>query len=196
MSSNWSAAILGLAVLGFPVVATPQNVVPIRLEGQPLMYMKDGRPRGCGIRIFGFHETAPPGTLQMVDVSVNVHVDSPAAVKLTAANSTISELATGGKPRPVRVASGWVRAENAAATQPLQGKTAAGEDGLSLLYWTDADSVLSIFTAQAEQRSIMIGVRRDQDTAERIYVGPLTMSGAESKQVTQCLRELSASLPR
>ncbi len=188
------AAVFGVALTSIFTTGIAQTVTTLRLDGQPLVYMKDGRPHGCGLRIFGFHEIQPSGRLRMVDVSVNVHTATPASVKLTTADTSFDDMKAGNKPRSARVLAGWIRAQDAISTRPLEGKTAAGDDGLSLLYWTDHDSALAVFAAQAERKTIMIGVRRDGDSHERIYAGHVNLSLDESKQITQCLSELSAGL--
>ena len=180
-----------VASLLFIGLASAQNVHTVRIDGQPLIYIKEGQTRGCGLRMIGGQEPAiSGGDFQMFDVSVNIFLPGHAMVKLVSYNTTPAELSTGKPPRTVRLAHGWIKAPNALATRPKDGKSAEGEDGASLLYNTDVDAVFAILKAQIDGRPINIGLKREGEATERIYAGAIGLSNEETEQLTQCLSEL------
>lgn len=173
-------------------IASAQNVIPTRMDGQPLMYMKDGAVNGCGLRIIGGGQRANSETFDMFDVSINLYREAGAMVKLVAYSTTVAELKSskGREPATTKVTSGWIKAEGSAATDPGQSTATPGSDQNSLLYRTSVDSAIAIFKANIESAPVTIGLRRQGVSTERVYYGKIAMSKEETEQHRACLSEM------
>lgn len=171
-----------------------QNVVVTQINGQPLVYLKDGQPQGCGIRMIGGEGPNHEGVVRMFDVSINLYASAAAVVKVLSYDAKPQPNKHLGMPVAVPVLRGWIKAPNATGTTPVEGKTLAGEDGKSILYVADVDSVMAVFRAQGSAQPVNIGIRRLHENTERIYSGSVAMSEVEQRQVTQCLKELVSAM--
>lgn len=168
-----------------------QNVVEVEFQGQPLMYMKDGKLDGCGVRLVGINASPSPTAIwQIIDISFNIMAPGMATVKLSTHNTTMAAMKSGAKPSYLYVERGWIKAENKNATTPLPGSTfIRGEDKNSVLYVTSVESIFELFNAEQDRQQIYVGIRRRGDTFESIYSGRLALSPQESGEVGKCLKE-------
>lgn len=67
--------------------------------------------------------------------------------------------------------SGWIKGSGNDATTPLGGKTAVGDVGASILYWSDMERAMGVVAAYFRKQSMMIAVRRQGENSENIYSG-------------------------
>jgi hypothetical protein len=186
--SRWTAGLLFGALIFLALHAYGQNADPVRIDGQPLIYLKEGMTHGCGIRFIGFRIVGN-GVANSWDVSVNLYVDGPAMVKGMSYDFNVDQVGTGAKPRPVPIDNAWVKAPNEAAPQPLSG-VHDGQDVGSKIYAILPNSAARLITATLARETIMLGVQRKGDRSDRIAFGQVNLTDAEVKQVDQCLREL------
>lgn len=178
-------------ILLTPSALMAQNVIPTNMEGQPLMYMKDGAVNGCGLRIIGGNPSQTSAIVNMFDVSINVYRSEGAMVKIVSYSTTVAELQTNKPPKTIKVKSGWLKTPGEKATDPGVNPAVSGDDPNSILYRTSIDSAISIFTAYARQQPISVGIFRAADTSERVYYGRINMSSQEMEQHRSCIQELS-----
>ena len=177
--------------------AGAQNIVPTKMSGQPLMYMKDGEVNGCGIRIIGGRPTINGAVWEWFDVSINVYEHGGGLVKIVSYDVDEPKMRAGGlKPKPLPVRSGWLKAAGKSGTTPAKGKSAVADDGASLMYGSDLDRTMPLFSAYFQRETVSIGVRRVGDKTETIYSGVVTMDDNEDQQLRSCLRDLVAKWPK
>jgi len=180
------AALAVLLMICADVVA--QNVQPIKISGQPLVYMKAGRIDACGLRLIGIHVGGDLSILT-VDASFNLDSERRGIVKVATAEGTAQAVKANTMTR-FRVAEAWIKAPGKRATQPYENKTFPGEDGTSLLYVTTWDQVLELFKAALDGSVLNIGVKRADDGHTRIYSGAVALSPEEIQQVSACFTEI------
>ncbi|MFO1311560.1 MAG: hypothetical protein U1F41_05775 [Burkholderiales bacterium] len=174
-----------------------QNVIPTKMVGQPLMYMKEGEVEGCGMRIIGGRPTAKADEWEWFDVSINVYSNGGGLVKIVSYDINAPKMqATGAKPKPLKVRSGWLKAPGKSGTTPIDGKSAVADDGVSLLYGTDLDRTMPMFQAYFQNETISVAVRRASQPTETVYSGVIEMDAAEDKQIRGCLSELVSKWPK
>lgn len=171
-----------------------QNVIPTRMDGQPLMYMEAGKIKGCGLRIVGGDHRSTSDVFDMFDVSINLYREAGAMVKLMAYSTTVAEMksnsAAGKVPATAKVVGGWIKAEGAAATDPGKSSAVPGSDPNSILYRTSVDSAIAIFKANLESTPVTIGLRKQGAANERVYYGKIAMSAEETEQHRSCISEM------
>jgi len=132
--------------------------------------MCDGEVSGCGIRAFAA-ASGTPDDLRGFDLSVNVMRSGMATVKVISFDTSLSDLKQKKPFRRAFVEAAWVKAPSQTATRPDQRGFMRADDGLSVLYLTDPNSIFSIFHAQAEGLAVTIGIQRRGESSVRIYVG-------------------------
>lgn len=186
-------ALLSLPLLAYLHGSAAQNVHPTKLVGQPLMYMKEGSVVGCGIRTVGGQPAGYGPIWKWVDASVNVYVGGGGLVKMISYDENVERMNAGirEKPKPLRVQSGWFKAQGARATTPFEGAVGRAGDGESLIYGTDLATSLAVVKGYLKKETISIGVRRQSETTEAIYAGVIEMTDKEDTQFRQCFRELT-----
>jgi hypothetical protein len=168
--------------------AYPQNADETRIDGQPLIYVKDGHIHGCGVRFIGF-QLGTDSIARSWDISVNFYADGFAAVKGMSYELDARRLGTSDPPRVMPIQSAWVKAPNEPAPQPLSGAH-DGEDSGSKIYAVSFDAAVKVFLATIAQEEMMLGIRRKGENGERIAFGRVNLSEAERRQLDQCVREL------
>jgi hypothetical protein len=184
--AGWSVIAICGAISGAPAIA--QMVYPIQLTGQPLMHLKDGKLRACGVRVFGVHTVAANQPLTVVDGSFTLESSGVGLIKLTSSIGVAQEVLA-GKAKNQKVVNGWFKAAGHPAAVP-EGRKVAGEDGLSLLYVTSGQSTMNLLEAQLGGKTISMAIRRDLDNTDKIFTGIVVMEPAETKQLLACLQEL------
>ena len=175
--------------------AGAQPLTEVELLGQPLQYLKEGKVDGCGVRIVGLRPLgSPPTTVQGIDVSFNLFAPGVGSVKGLLMEGPLS-VRTADLPRKP-LSRIWLRAPGSDATTSSNGQFhESPTDKLALLYTTSSiDSVIALFTATIEKKSIQIGVRAKGTELDRVFFGVVKLSEAESKQIADCLGDFSRNL--
>lgn len=181
-------ALLTAVVLTTPP-ATAQNVIQTDIEVQPLLYVKEGATRGCGVRLFGGGDIRPGGgSAEWFDVSFNLHDISGTvkAVSYDVAAAPASKI----KRTNAAVQNAWIKVDGSDATKPATG-IVRGEDKGSILYVVTMDQVLNLFKGILDGRSFMVAIRRSGQGRERIYAGVPKLTEPDAKQLLSCLTDLS-----
>lgn len=183
-------AILFLALS--PALAFAQNLHTVDFYGQPLVYMRDGAPHGCGVRIIGGQlPIDEKSSIKMLDVSANLYPKTGALVKMSTYDTSAAGMKAKVKPQLFHINTGWIRAVGAKATTQSRGDAVKGDDGFAILYGTDADSILAIFKAVMTDQVVQVGIRRQGEPTETIFSGKVALSAAEREQLQACFSEIS-----
>jgi hypothetical protein len=185
----------------WPYLASSQNVVETGLDGQALVYMKDGAIDGCGVRVLVVDVPAAYDQASLItayDVSFNLKPSGVAVVQARSTDATLSDYESGDKNRRKAVAPDkfWLKASGARATAPVEkmnGKMLPGADRGTVVYVSDRDSVTALFAAHGARKPITMGVIRPGMRTERVFSGQINMSDSERKQVAACLDRLALS---
>ena len=137
-------------------------------------------------------------TVPVWDASFNVYLEGTAVIKVGSTDVAIADVRAGrfsGPGKPIKPAAFWFKANDTSATNPLTG-TVQGDDPSTILYFSDVDTVLSLFIATQKHEPILVGTRRPGSKTDRIFSGTIEMSPEELVQVRQCLAELQKRLPK
>ena len=159
----------------------------MEFELQPLQYMTEGVVMGCGARLFGTLPWGGKSRARGIDVSVNLRRES-GFVKALSYDVTLPGSAASIRAAPIDMA--WLRASGSNATKPVQGKPIAGETVGSILYVANGEDVADVLIALLKRQSIQIGVKRTNESGERIFYGKARASEADLRQLDSCLREV------
>lgn len=171
-----------------------QNVATTEMTGQPLVYVREGVTRGCGVRLVG-GRPLQDNKFQMFDASFNVWSDAPSMVKLSMYETTMERLNQGKQPTRYKLTGGWIKAKGSEAAAAPPAKHVTGDDGYSILFTSAQSPVFALFFAQVRGEPIQIGIRRAGNDFEQIFAGPIQMTPDEQTQVANCLAELAKSAP-
>ena len=193
--------LLAASWLTWSLHASSQDVVETGLDGQALVYMKDGVIDGCGIRVLVVDLPAAYNQVSLItayDVSFNLKPSGLAVVQARSTDATLSDYESGDKNRRRAIAPEkfWLKASGARPTAPdkrMNGTMLPGDDRGSVVYLSELDSVIALFTAHGARKPISMGVIRPGMRTERVFSGQINMSDSERKQVSSCLDELAIS---
>lgn len=182
--------VFAAALAATSLSAFAQSMEEAQISAQPLVYMKQGKLEGCGIRFIGVLLAPNLKTGRGLDTSVNIWTTGMAAAKGLSYDIDVAALRAGGKTNRAPINSFWIKAPDSNATSPLEGRINDSDDAGGKIYLIAFDSALPIFRAVIEEKSLMFGVGRQNETGEKIYFGVAKLSKAELEQITQCLREM------
>ena len=113
-------------------------------------------------------------TVPVWDASFNVYLEGTAVIKVGSTDVAIADVRAGrfsGPGKPIKPAAFWFKANDTSATNPLTG-TVQGDDPSTILYFSDVDTVLSLFIATQKHEPILVGTRRPGSKTDRIFPGP------------------------
>ncbi len=144
------------AVLPYPTLA--QNMLEAKVSGQPLIYMKDGTLRGCGLRIFSVYVANDLSTVA-IDTSVNIYTNKMFAFKGEVSEFAAPKQGRMSTPRAIEIESVWIKPPQVDATRPL-AEVMKGDNNRSLLYLIPLDSALAVILSAAKGQSISMGFRK------------------------------------
>jgi len=181
------AALVLLLAIALPLRA--QNVLQVRIEGQPLVYVKAGKVTGCGVRMYGGSETGMPGMMKWFDVSANFNVSGPSLVKALAYDISLKDVASGKSMKNAPVKAAWLKADGADGTSPVGGRVVPSDDKGGILYAADDELVAQILIASLKGRTVMVGIRRSDENRERIYAGVPELSDDDKTRLAQCMQD-------
>jgi hypothetical protein len=168
-----------------------QAVIPARMTGQPLQYMREGSLVGCGLRVVAV-TVNDDLTSDASEVSVNIDDNGNALFKAVA----YAKFAPGKPaPRPIKVEAAWARAPGSLATRAI-GQSYAGDDKLSLLYPTELASALAVLKAQLDGTPVQLSVQRTGQPNYKILAGAVALTEPEQAQLRNCVSELVGAMQR
>jgi hypothetical protein len=174
--------------------ASGQNVIPMRIQGQPLVYMKEGKVDGCGIR-FVMVDAPPKFTdttkITMYDVSFNIYTSGLALIKGGASDATSADFKAGNysTAKPVLLKTLWIKARGNEATTPLTGMKRSDDPGM-ITYVADEERVAALFVALAKEEPILVGTQRPEAKSERIFSGKIDVTHSELQEISACVKQL------
>src|SRR5688572_21265738 len=99
-------SLLGCLGLLLNTGAWGQHVVQAQIEGQPLVYVREGAVNGCGVRLFG-GQAGTVGAVPYFDVSFNLWRNGAGIVKAMSYDLRVEELAAGKRPVGLPISSAW-----------------------------------------------------------------------------------------
>jgi len=197
MPLQYAARALALSLLAAATVGCSETVVEARLDGQPLVYLKDGIVDGCGVRVIVVelpsNRSAP---ITAYDASFNIKAPGRGIITAQTADATLADFES-GKPerrKAIPPESFWFKALGGKATAPddrTAGKMLAGDEAGSVVYLSDVGPVMALFTSQAARKPIQMGVKRPGAAAEKIFSGTIEMSDGDRARIAACVAELS-----
>lgn len=190
LTNLWSIAMASIALLCLlPWISSAQNLLEARIEGQPLIYLKDGNIEGCGVRLFAF-QLDPVGSAGTGwDVSFNFWTNGLATAKGLAYDIDVRELKAGKKPKNARLERFWIKAPNVSATQPRENRIFPGDDAGSIMYAIGLDTAIDLLKATFAKETLTVSIRRAGERTERLYFGIPSLSDAEREQLMNCVSE-------
>jgi hypothetical protein len=196
-----ASTLIAASWLTWSLLTSSQDVVETGLDGQALVYMKDGAIDGCGVRVLVVDVPAAYDQASLItayDVSFNLKPSGLAVVQARSIDATLSDYESGDRNRRRAIAPEkfWFKASGARATAPIgrmNGRMLPGDDRGSVVYLSDFDSVIALFAAHGARKPISMGVVRPGMRAERVFSGQINMSDSERKQVAACLDRLALS---
>lgn len=172
--------------------ALGQNVLEARIDGQPLVYLEQGKTNGCGLRMFGATPEAVGSAWRWFDVSINLYRSGQAIVK-GLSYDVLSVDAKSGRlvTRNVQVDEVWVKATGETATVPIAGSVLPADDKGGIFYATDDDVVFKLFMTAAKSEQMFVGVRRKGEKTTRLYAGEVALADSDRQRLLACLSELT-----
>lgn len=174
-----------------PAMGIAQALEEASIEGQPLVYMKDGKADGCGIRLISIRSDPAGNTGTAWDVSFNFWRSGLATVKGLSYNIDVRAVSAGKKPTNASLAQFWIKAPATIATRPLDNKFHPGEDPGSIIYAVPLDTAIDLFKATVDKQRLTVGIRRTGERGERLYFGEVALTKAEREQVLQCISDVA-----
>jgi hypothetical protein len=194
---------LGALAMSVFVVAhaVAQNVIPGDMRGQPLVYVKEGKIYGCGIRFILVDVPQNLGDQSVVstyDLSFNLYMPIHPVVKGGSYDVTAADFKRGNlsKVKPIAPSTIWLKADGARATAPQMGHITKSDDPGFFLYTTDLDPILALFGAFNRKEVILVGTKRPGARSERVFSGSIEMEPAERERVSSCIVELLADFKK
>ncbi len=135
-----------LAILGSGA-AQAGTIYPAEFSGQPLIYQREGKIHGCGVRVVGVSDfSSENDVVRVVDSSFVLYAEGMSLIKAGISTTTGASISS-AKPniKPVRPASFWMRHEGGNPTSPREGKVLRSpEDPNFLLYAIPAKAFASL----------------------------------------------------
>lgn len=170
-----------------------ERLLSATFTGQPTLLLKDGNIQSCGVRFVGFeapiNPSNPKESIWFSDASFMLDRGGFGMVKAILKKSTIGAINTGGKQTVQTFKTFWIKAPNADATQPINGKVIDGENEGSKLYIADAIGVMNLYKAISEHKPIQLGFKF-VDSNDFAFYGEVALSEKEFEQVRSCMDEL------
>ena len=116
-------------------------------------------------------------------------------VKALAYQTTVKDVTSDKAAKDIPFKSFWFKADNFKATTPIM-KTVKGEQKYSLMYATEADSVLGLYNAVLSNEVIKFALKFENGTEDVAYYGKVTIKKDELQQVVSCMDELTAQMSK
>jgi hypothetical protein len=176
--------------------AAAQTAVEAQLSGQPLMYMKDGKVDGCGIRLVGVVVLSTLKDGIALDASVNIYNTGVGVVKALSYDVTLGAGQAGSKHRTMAIDRFWLKSPSGEATHPQDGQFHKTDDGGGRLYTVTVEDALNLLLAAATGNVVTLGLKRSAESHERIYFGRAKMTEGEKNQVISCMDSLVARMSK
>lgn len=183
-----------LLLLSMSQFSYAERLMPMEFIGQPLMLLDGGNPQSCGIRVVGIQPPLdinnPNEVLLAPDGSFMLDRKGYGLVKALAYKTTVKDVSSQKAPEDMPFKGFWFKAANVKATTPLL-KTIQGEQKHSLIYATDADSIVGLYGAVLENQPIQFALKFENGAEDVAFYGKVIIREDEIQQVMSCMSELS-----
>ena len=162
--------------------------------GQPLIYAKDGKLHGCGVRVFATEAPTQEGApIFALDTSIQLDLQLGGMfVKFTAFRAKFRN----GKfeSRAIeQVERGWFRVDGTSPTKPKDGKVIATVEPVGgVMYRTEQLEDFQMLTAIVAGKTMELGLKLKGDTGDTVRFGPVQLSEAEKDRFQACIADLMA----
>ena len=175
---------LTMAAMSTAPPVSAENAFQLGIDASPLIYVRDGRVHGCGVRLTGGEVFAARSF--WFDVSVNLFRHGIGLVQAIAFEIRPSIDTPEGRPVIAPLESAWVQVSEAGARR---GENV--ERQKSLIYTVLLDDVLATFEAVAEGRAVKLGIKRWNQTADIVYTAAPALSADSRDGIGRCLAALA-----
>lgn len=187
--------ILAASLMAYSALAVCQAARDTEFMGQPLIYAKDGKLHGCGVRVFAV-ETGYNSDQSMLAIDGSMQLDlrmGGIMVKMTAQKAT-SEAGKLKRQGPATIERAWFRADTFAPTTAKGGKVLPTQEPIGgVLYLAeDMQAGMNILLAIASGKTIELGMKLKGETGDTVRFGPVKLSPTESERFQSCMNDLLA----
>jgi hypothetical protein len=190
------AAVMLLMAFGFSTSAQAQNAREATLVGQPLIYAKEGKLTGCGIRVLAMDEAPKAGVaVLLIDSSIQLNMNvAGMMVKFVASRAAMVNGEPVVRSRPV-VERAWFRADGLTPTSARDGLMMPTSEppGGVLYVTTSLKNDMSILLAMLNGKTVEMGAKLQGESGDTVRFGKVVLSEAEAGRVQSCLDDLLAS---
>lgn len=179
------------------VIALPSHAQVARetaFQGQPLIYAKDGKLHGCGVRIFATEAATHVGApIFAVDTSIQLDLHLGGIfVKFTAFRAKFRNGKFESRTN-LQVERGWFRVDGASPTKPKDDKVLATAEPVGgVMYQTEQLEDFQMLTAIVAGKTMELGLKLKGDTGDTVRFGPVQLSEAEKDRFKACISDLMA----
>lgn len=185
-----------LAILGSGA-AQAGTIYPAEFSGQPLIYQREGKIHGCGVRVVGVSDfSSENDVVRVVDSSFVLYAEGMSLIKAGISTTTGASISS-AKPniKPVRPASFWMRHEGGNPTSPREGKVLRSpEDPNFLLYAIPAKAFASLSEVIYGEVELQVGVRPEKGSIDWVLSGKLSMSEADIRRFHECVQTVVSNM--
>lgn len=197
MAFQLFAAVVCCATLFQSLNAKAGTVFPAEFGGQPLIYQKEGRINGCGVRVVGLTQFSTPKELvRVLDSSIVFYAEGMSLIKAGIGTTTGAGVNTQNlNLKPVRISSFWMRREGANPTAPQSGQILKSPDDPTFLYYSiPLPSFAELSEVIYGQVELQVGVRPEKSGVEWVMGGKLAMSEGDIRRFGECVDVLLKNL--
>lgn len=190
------ACVVGLVIQCSSVVHAG-TIYPAEFSGQPLIYQREGKIHGCGVRVVGVSEfSTASDVVRIVDASFALYAEGMNLIKAGISITTGASISS-AKPniKPLRPASFWLRKEGGNPTAPQEGKfLRSPEDPNFLLYAIPSKAFASLSEVIYGEVELQVGVRPEKGSIDWVLSGKLSMSEADIRRFHECLQTVVSNM--
>ena len=175
-----------LCLMVTTTVTYGQNVLAVKMRGQPLLYTDAGRAIGCGLRIVGVVEpVAGQNVYRSFDSSANMYLHDAALGKVIGEVHSATD-ANPAHGRRQTLFGVWFRPEGGEPVAPIgTGFTPSTSDKGAYVFRTSFDATMGFLLGAVQGKAIQIGIKWNR-TTEAIYSGTVELTDDERRELSGC----------
>jgi hypothetical protein len=189
---------LGAFLCVASTISLAQGARETAFAGQPLIYAKEGKLYGCGVRVVGIDQPDAAGQPVLIfDASVQLDLRMRGIfVKATVRRGIFADGNLKVQSTP-QVERAWFRSDGVAPTSPKNGTVLPTEEPAGGVMYLTSDMAEDMKTliAMGTGKTLEIGLKIAGDSVETVRFGEVSLSPAEAKRVQTCLNDLLATPP-
>lgn len=168
----------------------------VEFVGDPLMSTSDGRVTGCGINFTGVHVDDISFATEGLTGSVNIYAAGMSGIKAGLFDIRVSRVdpsqLAGRAPSVFKFV--WVRADGIDAVRARRPEhiQRSDDEGFLIIAVTLSEG-LALIEKMLTGARLWVGFKSDAGK-ERIFSGPVKMTGSARDQISLCFEELMAEM--